>query len=123
MDRLKSLPNWLRPTLLLGLILLIVAFVGYQLELTLPGRPPNINNTYTPLTKSPPNSVGSYDVLGYALSKEEADQILQTQEGRELLSADNGAVKVTEELIDLGRDAIYRCRWCFRWSHQSRQRC
>lgn len=108
MDRLKSLPNWLRPTLLLGLILLIVAFVGYQLELTLPGRPPNINNTYTPLTKSPPNSVGSYDVLGYALSKEEADQILQTQEGRELLSADNGAVKVTEELIDLGRDAFYR---------------
>lgn len=108
MDRLRSLPNWLRPTLLIGLILLIVGFVGYQLELTLPGRSPNINNTYTPLTKLPASSVGDYDVLGYALSKEEAEQILPTQEGRELLSADNGAVKVTQELIDLGRDAFYR---------------
>ncbi|WP_445214884.1 hypothetical protein [Brasilonema sp. UFV-L1] len=63
---------------------------------------------YTPLTKSAPRGVGSYDVLGYAVSKEEADKLLQSERGREALSADNGAVKITEELIDLGRNTFYQ---------------
>ncbi|WP_231510204.1 hypothetical protein [Fischerella sp. PCC 9605] len=98
----------LRAILILISLLLFVAFLGFQLELTLPGRPPNINNTYTPLTQSPPRGIGSYDVLGYAVSKPEADKLLQTEAGQKALSPDNGAVKVTEELIDLGRDAFYQ---------------
>lgn len=47
-------------------------------------------------------------MLGYVVSKPEADKLLQTEAGQEALSPDNGAVKVTEELIDLGRDAFYR---------------
>jgi cytochrome c551/c552 len=98
----------LRATFVLICLLVFVGFLGFQLEITLPGRPPNINNTYTPLTQSPPRGIGSYDVLGYTASQPEAEKLLQTETGQERLSPDNGAVEVTEELIDLGRDAFYR---------------
>ncbi|WP_414621320.1 hypothetical protein [Calothrix sp. CCY 0018] len=98
----------LRAIVILSSLLVFVGFLGFQLELTLPGRPPNINNTYTPLTQSPPRGIGDYDLLGYAVSKSEAEKLLQTETGQSKLSPDNGAVQVTEELIDLGRDAFYR---------------
>ncbi len=47
-------------------------------------------------------------MLGYSVSKQEASKLLQIQAGQKALSPDNGAVKVTEELIDLGRDAFYQ---------------
>ncbi|MDM9383150.1 di-heme oxidoredictase family protein [Chlorogloeopsis sp. ULAP01] len=98
----------LRSIIILISLLLFVGFLGFQLEITLPGRPPSVNNTYTPITKSAPKGVGSYDVLGYVVSKEEANKFLQTEKGREALSAENGAVEITEELINLGRDAFYQ---------------
>ncbi|RUT05653.1 hypothetical protein DSM106972_036600 [Dulcicalothrix desertica PCC 7102] len=98
----------LRAILILISVLVFVGFLGFQLELTLPGRPPNVNTTYTPFTQSPPREVGSYDVLGYSVSKQDAGKLLQTPAGQEALSPNNGAVKVTEELIDLGRDAFYQ---------------
>ncbi|WP_242038098.1 hypothetical protein [Tolypothrix sp. FACHB-123] len=97
-----------RTILILISLLIIVGFLGFQLELNLPGRPPAIDKTYTPLTKSPPTDIGSYDVLGYVVSKEKAERWLETDKGRAALSPDRGAVKVTEELIDLGRDAFYQ---------------
>lgn len=97
----------LRPIIILLSLIILVGFLGYQLELTLPGRPPSLYNTYTPLTQSAPRGVGSYDVLGYVVNPEAADQLLETEEGRELLSPDQGAVAITEELIDLGREAFY----------------
>lgn len=90
------------------LLVFLVGFLGYQLELVLPVRPPSLTNTYTPSTQSPPSSVGSYDVLGKVVSQSEADQLLQTEAGRQQLSSDNGAVEVTPALINLGRDAFYR---------------
>ncbi|MEA5603369.1 hypothetical protein [Nostoc sp. UHCC 0252] len=98
----------LRTILISVSVLLLVGFLGFELELSLPGRPPSINNTYTPLTKSPPTGIGSYDVLGYVISKDQGDKWLQTPKGREALSPDQGAVAVTEELIDLGRNAFYQ---------------
>lgn len=98
----------LRVTIILICLLVFAVFLGFQLELALPGRPPNINSTYTPLTQSPPKGIGDYDVLGYAIPKDQADEILQTKTGQKALSPDNGAVQVTEELIDLGRDAFYQ---------------
>jgi len=38
MDQLKSLPGWLRATLLLISTILGVGFLGYQFELTLPRK-------------------------------------------------------------------------------------
>ncbi|MCU0534175.1 MAG: hypothetical protein MUD14_09805 [Hydrococcus sp. Prado102] len=97
----------LRTIIIIIALVVFSGFLGYQLELTLPGGAPKLDRTYTPLTQSPPRGIGSYDVLGYAFSKEESDKLLHTEKGRELLSPDNGAVEVTEELIDLGRKTFY----------------
>jgi len=45
--------------------------------------------------------------LRYAIDKDEAATLLQTDEGREQLSPQNGAVAVTEKLLKRGRDAFY----------------
>ncbi|MBE9180892.1 hypothetical protein IQ268_20240 [Oculatella sp. LEGE 06141] len=98
----------LRTVIVLIALVAFVSILGYQIELTLPGTPPDINSTYTPFTKAPPSAVGSYDVMGYVISRDDAKQLLQTEEGRNQLSADNGAVEITEDLINLGRKAFYR---------------
>ncbi|MBD2772652.1 hypothetical protein ICL16_11340 [Iningainema sp. BLCCT55] len=93
-----------RIIILLGLSLLI-GFWAYKIDITIPGAP-SINNTYTPFTHPTEQEIGSYDVLGKVISKEQA-ALLKTTEGKQLLSADNGAVAVTEDLISLGRKAFY----------------
>ncbi|MEC4813885.1 MAG: di-heme oxidoredictase family protein [Scytonema sp. PMC 1069.18] len=98
----------LRTIILIVALIIFVGFFGYQIELALPVKPLKMNKTYTPLTQSPPRGIGSYDVLGYAISKEKANQFLQTEKGRELLSPGRGAVEVTEDLINLGRKAFYQ---------------
>jgi hypothetical protein len=92
------------------LIVLVIVFgvLGYQAELVLPARSPALSNTYTPITQSAPKGIGSYDVLGKVVSPAEAEQLLQSEAGREQLSPENGAVEITEDLISLGRDAFYR---------------
>ncbi|SDI29873.1 electron transport protein [Natribacillus halophilus] len=49
----------------------------------------------------------AYDVFGEAVSKEEAEALLQTEEGREYLAAENGAVRVDDEFLELGRETFY----------------
>jgi hypothetical protein len=78
------------------------------MELVLPGSPPDLNATYTPLTQSAPRGIGSYDVLGQVVSRAEAEQLLQTESGRERLSPEQGAVEITEDLLDLGRKTFYQ---------------
>ena len=95
-----------RPILLLGLVLLVIGFFAYQIEIGIPATP-SVYNTFTPLTKPAPQQIGSYDVLGSVIDKEEADKLLETEEGRKQLQAENGAVAVTEDLINLGRKAFY----------------
>ena len=98
----------IRSVTILLAILVLAGFLGYRLELILPRTAPSISKTYTSVTQSPPNAVGSYDVLGHVVGKAEAERLLETEEGQELLSADNGAVEITQDLIDLGRDTFYR---------------
>lgn len=95
-----------RPILLLVLVLLVVGFLAFQIDIAFPATP-SVYNTFTPLTKPAPQQIGSYDVLGNVVDKEKAASLLQTEEGRKQLSPENGAVAVTEELIDLGRKAFY----------------
>lgn len=90
------------------LIVVVVGILGYLLELSFPIRPPTLDSTYTPLAKPAPQEIGSYDVLGTPVSKAEAEQLLQTETGKVLLAPDNGAIAITQNLIDLGRDAFYR---------------
>lgn len=98
----------IRSVIILLSVIVLAGFLGYRLELTFPRTAPSINKTDTPVTQSPPSAVGSYDVLGHVVNKNEAEQLLETEQGREVLSADNGAVEITQNLIDLGRDTFYR---------------
>ncbi|MBD2679348.1 MULTISPECIES: hypothetical protein [Nostoc] len=87
-------------------LIIIVTFFAYRLEIVL-GKTPSLDKTFTPITQAAPQEIGSYDVLGYAINKEEATRLLQTQAGSKQLSPENGAFAVTEETLKLGRDAFY----------------
>ncbi|MEI2583684.1 hypothetical protein [Scytonema sp. PRP1] len=96
----------LRGVIILLALILFIGFWAYQIDIALPGTP-SINNTYTPLTQPTAQEIGSYDVLGKVISKDEAASLLKTEEGKQQLSADNGAVAITENLINIGRKAFY----------------
>ncbi|MUG93113.1 hypothetical protein F7734_11960 [Scytonema sp. UIC 10036] len=97
----------LRGIVILLALVLFIGFFAYQIDLAFPGTP-SLNNTYTPLTQATAQEIGSYDVLGKVVSKAEAESLLKTEEGKQQLSTDNGAVAITEDLIALGRKAFYR---------------
>lgn len=115
-DNIESLPEsrspqpftkfW-RVVIALAAIALIVGFLGYRLELALPINAPSLKQTETPGTKPTPQEIGAYDVLGKTVSKADADRLLQTTEGQDLLAAAKGAIAITPDLIDLGRKAFY----------------
>jgi hypothetical protein len=88
--------------------LVLVGFLGFRLELALPSRPPALTATDTPQTQLAPSGLGSYDVLGHTVSQAEAQLLLQTETGRQQLSPDQGAVEITQELLDLGRETFYQ---------------
>lgn len=94
-----------RSTLII-LILLLVSIRGYNLQLALPTRPPKLENVaaFQPTAQE----LGSYDVLGQPVSKAEAEKLLQTTEGKAYLAPENGAIEITDDLIQLGRDSFYR---------------
>nr|WP_290224957.1 di-heme oxidoredictase family protein [Trichocoleus desertorum] len=98
----------LRTGIILIALISLVGFLGYSIELTLPTRPPNAEATLTPITQSAPSEVGSYDVLGKVISRTEAEILRQTEEGKVQLASEIGAVEVTDDLIQLGKDAFYR---------------
>jgi hypothetical protein len=53
----KNFP--LRSILILLSLLVFVGFLGYFIELSLPTRSPKLDTTYTPLTQSTPQEIGS----------------------------------------------------------------
>lgn len=106
MGTFKFLPKGSNPIVLLLLVILVIGLIAYQIELSFPGTP-SIHSTFTPLSQSAPQEIGSYDILGRVVDKDEATQILQTSQGQQQLSPENGAVKITEDLIALGRKTFY----------------
>jgi hypothetical protein len=54
------------------------------------------------------NQDQAFDVWGHAVSQTEATRLLQTSEGRTWLSPHNGAVRIDETVLSLGRTAFYR---------------
>lgn len=53
------------------------------------------------------NDVYGYDIWGLSLSMNEANELMKDEEGRDMLSLHNGAVKVDESLVKEGRDLFY----------------
>ncbi|QYO64198.1 hypothetical protein [Leptolyngbya sp. 7M] len=97
-----------RSILILLIVILAAASLGYALELSLPTRAPLLSSTLTPSALPTAQEVGSYDVMGISVDRATAEQLLQTEAGRIELAPENGAVAITEDLINLGRDAFYR---------------
>ncbi len=57
-----------------------------------------------------PNRINTdiaYDVWGRSVTREEADRLLETEEGRLLLSPYHGAVEINDHVLELGREAFY----------------
>lgn len=101
-------PKRFRSLLVLVTLIVIVGLLGYGITITLPTKAPSPDSTFTPLTQSTPFEIGSYDVLGRVISREEAEALQQTEAGKIQLASENGAVKVTNDLLELGKDAFYR---------------
>jgi hypothetical protein len=89
---------------MVALAALLLFFLG---DFYIPHRPPHIDRTFNPSIQPAPLEFGSYDVLGRLVSREEAQELLQTEEGREMLSRSAGAIEITEELVELGRTEFY----------------
>lgn len=102
-----KLKQWRSFGVFIGLIVFI-GLLGYLIEFSLPTRAPRLSNTFTPITQPTLQEIGSYDVMGNVVDKATAVQLLQTQDGRIELAPENGAVEITEDLINLGRDTFYR---------------
>ena len=90
-------------------ILIAVAIVGLAITAVLirldrtamPSEDAVLNADKLPLE-------ASYDVLGRAISAEEAAKLAGTPEGRELLSPRAGAIRIDPDLARRGRDVFYR---------------
>lgn len=102
-----KLKQW-RSLFALPALLILVGLLGYAVELSLPMQAPQLSNTETPLIQPTAQEMGSYDVLGYAVDRATAEQLLQTEAGQIQLAPESGAVEITEDLFQLGRDAFYR---------------
>ena len=96
----------LRGVIILLALIAFIGFLAYQIDIAFPGTP-SINNTYTPITQPTAQEIGAYDVLGKVVNKDAAASLLKTDEGKQQLSADNGAVAITKDLLKLGRKAFY----------------
>ncbi len=95
-----------RRILILVLIIAVISFAAYKIEITLTGTP-KLANTYTPFTQPTAQEIGSFDTLGFTISKADAESLRQTPEAEEELLPENGAVEITEDLLQLGREAFY----------------
>lgn len=84
---MKAFPR-LRPIVILLSVLLVVGILGYGLELSFPVGAPKLENTLTPITRTTAQEVGSYDVLGHPVAKDEVEQLLQSELGRSQLSSE-----------------------------------
>ncbi|NES95132.1 MAG: cytochrome C oxidase Cbb3 [Desertifilum sp. SIO1I2] len=50
----------------------------------------------------------AYDLWGQSITTAEAESLLATEQGRQALSPANGAVQITNELVQLGRETFYQ---------------
>jgi ABC-type phosphate transport system auxiliary subunit len=96
----------LRLIVILLALIVIIGLLAYQVEIAF-AVTPSVASTWTRLTQPTPQEIGSFDVLGYQIDKQRARRLKQTEEGQALLLPENGAVEVTEDLLNLGRKAFY----------------
>jgi len=52
--------------------------------------------------------IPAYDLWGESISRQQAETMSRTSEGRKRLSPKNGAVRITPEFLKMGREAFYK---------------
>lgn len=97
----------MRRLLLVSLAILILLFIaGAALTWT------GVRYAYEPsagdLMRGNRASPEAYDLWGHPFATDEAARLLQTTEGRAQLSPRNGAVKIDDRLLRLGRKSFYK---------------
>jgi hypothetical protein len=97
MRRLSSVLLVVLAAILLGAVLLAFSGVKYAYE-PAPGKV---------LSRTRP-SPEAYDLWGRSFTQQEAARLLKTSEGTQQLSPRNGAIRVDEALLRLGRRAFYK---------------
>jgi hypothetical protein len=50
----------------------------------------------------------AYDLWGQSITHAQAESLLETERGRQMLSPANGAVQITDDLVQLGRKTFYQ---------------
>jgi hypothetical protein len=98
--RRRRAPRW---TLILLAVAIVLLLVGFFAEFEYAYVPPQDKL----LNPERINLDIAYDVWGRSVRADEAEAMLQTVEGRLLLSPANGAVRIDEETLRLGRKAFY----------------
>ena len=93
---------WL-PILLFVAALILVPHV-WQPEVSHLPAPEEVE---TPVQGPPNFPLGSYDVMGHLVPPEEANRILATPDGKESLHPSQGAIRIDEELLRMGRKTFY----------------
>ena len=68
---------------------------------------PNENEVINTTRSNYQNEV-AYDVQGLFISPMEAKELSKTKSGKEFLSPSNGAIRIDEEFIELGREVFYQ---------------
>ncbi|MEX2535581.1 MAG: hypothetical protein WD273_08260 [Trueperaceae bacterium] len=92
-----------------GVVLIVLAILVLTLALVRPAFPgvPSVDATFSLQTTAAPLDLDSYELLDRTVPSAQANRLLATAEGREMLARENGAVPVTGELVDLGRESFY----------------
>jgi hypothetical protein len=88
---------------------IVLAFVAALLSILALGR---FNFVYFPPQTAVLNSEmavidEAYDVWGQSIANAAAQSLLATEQGQQILSPVNGAVQITDELVQLGRETFY----------------
>jgi hypothetical protein len=98
--RARKIPVW---ALILLTAVLVILFAGLFAEFEYAYVPPEEKL----LNPERINLDIAYDLWGRPIRSQEAEALLQTPEGRLLLSPANGAVRIDQETLHLGREAFY----------------
>ncbi|HEY9763345.1 MAG TPA: hypothetical protein V6D07_12520 [Trichocoleus sp.] len=104
----KTVRKGWRGAISLSLLLGVAIALAFTLEFSLPFRSPKLSNTFTPDSQPAPLEIGSYDLMGRVVSAAEAQTMKATPEGQAALAPEAGALEVSQDLVDLGRDSFYR---------------
>jgi hypothetical protein len=100
----RGLPRWQK--WLIGLVI-VAAVIGVAWVVVAYVIQPEYAPTPREVVNPERHPHPAYDVWGRFVSAEQAAELMKTEDGRRLLSESHGAVPITPELLEEGREAFY----------------